>query len=473
MLQRGPRVALTAVRHQGSAVPPPDVLALENAGAGEAALAQQADAALRGAQGRGGVAGEQQHLRQRDQHVQLEAGVGGAHLAQEGAQALQCAAGIAFCQGQDTRPQLAVAACDRLVERAGQRVVGGPARTRASNVAEGDPPTEHDAHFQCDVQRGAGAFGLGHALFAQAAGSAPQPQLGKGEREVAHDQHLAIDVAGVLEGLRGLAQQAHALGDVGAAEAQHVQGIGQAVAIASAPRQLDRALRRRARGLVARQARLRERDQPPGAAVAHAVARRFAQAGGLLGGGQRGLVLRRAQQRLGCAQEAARKQGVAPARLGQRQSLLGRNQRPLVLAQAHQHPGLARQRLHLERGLRMRIGQGQHGGGVQRGVVEARLGDERFGAQVEQGHALRRTQARCGERLGGGGNGLRLHAGPDEGGDALGVLSVHGAIPAGWNMECVRLTLLTLCVNMPTWLSRASAARTRRRSSRGSGCGAG
>ena len=46
-------------------------------------------------------------------------------------------------------------------------------------------------------------------------GAAPQPQLGKGEREVAHDQHPTVDVARALEGPGGLLQQIEKLSAAG------------------------------------------------------------------------------------------------------------------------------------------------------------------------------------------------------------------------------------------------------------------
>jgi hypothetical protein len=344
LLQRGPGFVGTAQRGQRAAVPPPDVLALAESGAGKAALAQQRGAAPRGAKGRDGLALQQQRLGQRNQCVELEAGVGGLHLAQEGAQPSRGCAGIAFGQQQRADPQFAVVARERLVERVDQRVVGPPARAHPCQVAERDLPGEHGAHLECQVQARAHAPGQVHALFAQPAGMAPQPQLAEREREVADDEHAAVDVAGTLESLCRLLQQRQAFGNVRAAEAQHVQRIGQAQVIAGPARELDRALRRRARGLVQRQAGLREGDDPMGAAEVDLVAGCFEQAGGAPSRGDRGFRLRRAQLRFGHVQQAARQPRLAAAFLRQRHRLLGHAQRRLVMTQAHQHQGLAVQR---------------------------------------------------------------------------------------------------------------------------------
>jgi hypothetical protein len=147
LLQRCPGFVLLAQGGQCATVPPPDVLALAEAGAREAALALQLDAALRGAMRGGGIAALQQRLGQRDLHIQLEARVVLAHQAQEVAQALQGADGVAFGGLQFGGQQLAVVAGNRLVERADQGVEGAPARARAGQVAQVDLPLQHRAHL--------------------------------------------------------------------------------------------------------------------------------------------------------------------------------------------------------------------------------------------------------------------------------------------------------------------------------------
>ena len=174
-------------------------------------------------------------LRQRNQHVQLEAGVVRAHLAQEGAQPLQRAGDVALGGARARRRH-----CSRSPRVTGssseldQRVIGRPARAHAGPVRRARACHFSTApHLQRLVQARAHALGQGHALLAQPAGVAPQAQLGEGQRQVAQHQHAAVDIAGAFEGRRRLLQQRQPLGDVAATEAEHVQRIGQAVGVAA------------------------------------------------------------------------------------------------------------------------------------------------------------------------------------------------------------------------------------------------
>ena len=310
LLQCGPGLVVAAQARQCAAVPPPNVLALSEAGAGEAALALQGDAALRGAQRRGGIAALQQQPGQWDLHIQLEAGVVGAHMPQEGAQPLQGAGAVAFSQPQLGGHQFAVVGGDRLVQRTDQRVVTAPALACTGHVAQIDVPLQHRTHFQRPVQRGAQALGQGHAAFAQPAGMTPQAEFGKAEGQVAQHDHPAEQVPGAFEGLRGLAQHVQAFGDVGAAEAQHVERIGQAEQVAGLPCQRRGMQGRGTRGFVLRPAGLREGDEPVGAAAAGDVTPRIEQAGRALRAGQGSVVRGAAQLRFGQAEHAVRERHV-------------------------------------------------------------------------------------------------------------------------------------------------------------------
>ena len=95
-------------------------------------------------------------------------------------------------------------------------------------------------------------------------------------------------------------------------------------------------------------------------------------------------------------------------------------------------------------------GQREHGLGVERGVVEAALGDQRFGALVEQRDALGLAQCRRGQGRVGGVDGLRLLAGAGQGGDgSLSVRGIHASTPeAAIAVAAVRLYIDDVDVNI-------------------------
>ncbi len=234
--QRGPGVVVTAVGRQRAAVPPPDVLALAEAGAGEAVLRVQRDAALRDrAAPRRRRRCSSSTLRQRDQHVELEARRSWRGPAQEGAQALRRRRRRALGERPGRLAQSSRSLrVHRLVERGHQRVVRRPLRARVGHVSARERPVQPHAHRQ---RRAAAARPCARPAamhwLRPASALRHSPSSAKASDRLPSTTIRPIRVAGALEDLRRLVQQRQALGDVGAAEAQHVQRVGQAVVVSA------------------------------------------------------------------------------------------------------------------------------------------------------------------------------------------------------------------------------------------------
>ena len=177
----------SARRHSSSrpqaaspAVPPPDVLALAHAGAGEAARSRcnHVPAPRRAAPLRASPS-HQQRLGLQDEGVELEARVvrapRGSH-ARGGAPPPQVALGERDRAG----PQLAVVARQRLVQRVDQRAVGRPLRARPARSPSPRVSAPSWRPLECQLSpTRRRPLGLGRAALAQAQRQAPQAEFGE------------------------------------------------------------------------------------------------------------------------------------------------------------------------------------------------------------------------------------------------------------------------------------------------------
>ena len=201
------------------------------------------------------------------------AGLDGPGFGQQRGEVTHGRSGIPTGERQLARAQRSRGARGRLVERIDERAVLRPTPAHGLQVAERDRPADRAAELQRLVHARTHGIAPPHHLLAEPAGASVQAEFGVGDRQVADHDRATERVVGALVGLRRLLMHDDAIGDVAAAETRHVEGVAQAECVARLARQIERPLRRRARQVVVRSARIRETDQPLGAALADRITR--------------------------------------------------------------------------------------------------------------------------------------------------------------------------------------------------------
>ena len=250
-------------------------------------------------------------------------------------------------------------------------------------------------------------------LLHQAQRAPEQAELVVGERQVVQRAHLLLQVARVLRHAQCMVQAAHALGEVGVAAVEAVDGAALAAAVAAGARQRDRLLHQRAvlGRIVQRHARggQHARRLP----LQCGLAQRGEEARGFFG--RRHGVGRLAREAgRGLAQQGQRDQVAPPAAARGGHGGRGGRQRHVGALLPRLHVGQAGQRVRFVGHRLRRLRDRQHRVGVGFGVVEPQQGEQAGEAGVEQREP--RGGSEAGRRQGGGGgrDGLLVQAGAGE-----------------------------------------------------------